>query len=173
MKTNTMPPDSASTSWWQTATFEELGQAAKVLERFQARLVDLVSAAGSMSASSAPPVTPDQVARAILLRRFLDDDASLEGLLELADAAAHEVDAALSSGQDPRDDPAAVAKQRLLKTLHPVLLRCGQMLDAPNQDKAGMAARSAAETMRRLLLAYSLAPLRFGLRRALPWGDLP
>lgn len=160
MQTTARPSD-----WWQTTTFDELRDAAAVVDRFQVRLAEMTSADDSAGTPTGARDAPDHVARAILLQRFMSNDATLERLLERADSAIDVVNAALRSGQDPRDDSATVDSQRSLELLEPVLFHCGQMLDSRSQDKVGPATRSTAETVGRLLFDYSLVPLSFGILR--------
>jgi hypothetical protein len=153
-----------SFDWWQTTTFDELRHSMAVVQRFQERLAARFPANDSADVQTGQDDGPNQVARAILLQRFMSDDTTLEHLLERAEIASEVVNAALRSGQDPRDDSAAVGNHRLLEILQPVLLLCGQMLDTPSQDNVGPVTRSTAEALRRLLFDYSLVPLHFGIR---------
>ena len=149
-------------AWWKDVTFDELAQASGVIARFQAMVSTDVAATNEVA--HPPSLSPNRVARAVVLRRLVCDDLALEGLVDLAATVHAELLRAVVADTDLRGVDRVLVSRRSSRALMPVLSLCGQMLLSRSGDGTGKNALAWAEKLRAALFDYNLLDFRYGVR---------
>ena len=152
--------------WWQMITLSELGQCRSRVASFRARVVEPFVSTGSEISSAAAQQQGEADAGALLLLHLLSQEATLEAVLELASVGAKALAATIERPGDPRDDGVAVADAYQLAMLHPVLVHCAGLLAVQGGSGFGEGIAEAAEQIRKVLVEYSVLPMRYGVRGA-------
>jgi len=155
MSQTAMHDDTVLDAWWKDITLDDLTRASGVIAQFQASI---------LADARSPVASAGRVARAIVLRRLIADDRSLEVLVQLAKTARVGVRKAVIANTDVRGEEEVLASRRMGQALRPVLLVCGQMLVSRTTDEAGKEALDLAEQLREVLFDYNLLDFRYGAR---------
>lgn len=158
-----MPSPSAAPAWVATTTPLEIAAGSQVAAGFLATVLRQPAEGSLPDAGMMSSQATEQVARALVLRRLVAEDASIEALFDVAEEERTRLYDFLLEGLDPRRNLAALANIRRLSLLGPVLTQCGQMLAVGHHDNIGKRASTVAEECRRLVfLARDLALLLHG-----------
>lgn len=157
---------SAVPAWVATTTPLEIAAGSQVVAEFLATVLRR-SAEGSLpDAGTMSSQATEHIARALVLRRLVAEDASIEALLDLAEEAGSQLNDFLLEHLDPRKNLAALSNTRRLTMLGPVLAQCGHMLAVSDNADIGKRTSKAAEQCSSLVFhARDVAPFLHGSDR--------
>lgn len=161
-----MTSPSAAAAWVATTTPLEIAAGSQVVAEFLATVLRQPAEGSLPDAGTMSSQATEHIARALVLRRLVADDAAIDALLGLAEEAGSPLNDFLLERLDPRKNLAALSNTRRLSLLGPVLAQCGHMLAVGHHVDIGKRASKAAEQCSSLVFqAREVSPLLHGSDR--------
>jgi len=148
-----MPSAAAVPAWVAATTPIELAMSSKVVAEFRAVVLQDAAEGSLLDSGTVSPESVERIARALVLRRLVAEDGSIEALLELAEEAGSQLNDFLLGQRDPRVDAGAMSNARRLSSIGPVLAQRGQMLAVGHHEDVGARASKLAERCSSLLFS--------------------
>lgn len=161
-----MSSPSSVPAWIATTTPLEITAGSQVVSEFLAIVLRQPAEGSLPDAGTMSSQASEHIARALVLRRLVAEDESIEALLDMAEAASSELNDFLLERVDPRQNLAALSNTRRLSLIGPVLAQCGHLLAVGHHVDIGKRASRAAEQCSSLVFqAREVAPLLHGSDR--------